>query len=746
MKKSYAISLCAILLLANLAAAEEGMWLYNAVPKDQLKSLYGFVPTQQWLDHMRLSSVKFPGGSGSFVSPNGLLMTNHHIGAGCINAISTTTKDYMKTGFYAATQAEEVKCPNMTVQVLEGIEDITDKVNAATKDVPPAEAAAALRTATNKLASDCGTASKLNCQSVSMYSGMMYYLYKYKSYTDVRLVFAPEYDMAFFGGDPDNFEYPRYDVDLTLLRAYENNEPVHPKDYFAWSKNGSKNNELVFVSGHPGSTQRMNTVAQLEFLRDVQFPITLASGTRGVEDLIKRSAASEEVRRTLERQLFNQQNSLKGNKGYYSGLLDKELMAAKAKDENELRAAFNKDPKLKAQYGDPWQEIADYYRVLREGNLFAERQYFPYPAAQGAAGGRGGAGGGGRGGPGGPGGASGPAGAFRGALPDLALQLVRATTEKEKPEGDRMAAFRDTAAAELRLFATDQKINKDDDIAAMTVTLTEMSKFLPGNPVVAKALGGRTPEQAAREIIGNTKVGDVEFRKQLYAGGASGLTNSTDPLVMLVRAAEMEGQRVSEEYAKKVTPLENGRTAAETNIAKIRFALQGLTSPPDANSTLRLTYGTVKGYVEDGVGTVPAGTKLAPFTTIKEAYEYDAKHGSKDPYKLPDSWMKAKGMVNQKTPLDFVSTNDIIGGNSGSPVLNKKAEVVGLIFDGNFQMLPGRFQYGAKINRAVSVDSRVIIEALRHVYNAPALADEITGKVSKPAAAKAKASSKPAGK
>jgi hypothetical protein len=746
MKKSYAISLCAILLLANLAAAEEGMWLYNAVPKDKLTTLYGFAPTQQWLDHMRLSSVKFPGGSGSFVSPNGLLMTNHHIGAGCINAISTTTKDYMKTGFYAATQAEEVKCPNMTVQVLEGIEDITDKVTAATKDVPPTEAAAAQRTATNKLASDCGTATKLSCQSVSMYSGMMYFLYKYKSYTDVRLVFAPEYDMAFFGGDPDNFEYPRYDLDVTFLRAYENNEPVHPKDYFAWSKNGAKNNELVFVSGHPGSTQRLNTVAQLEFLRDVQFPITLASGSRGVEDLIRRSAASEEVRRSLERQLFNQQNSLKGNKGYYSGLVDKELMAAKAKDENDLRAAFNKDPKLKAVYGDPWKEIADYYKVLRDGNLYGARQYFPYPAAQGGPGARGGAGGGGRGGPGGPGGGAGPAGAFRGTLPDLALQLVRATTEKEKPEGDRMTAFRDAAAVEQRLFATDQKINKDDDIATLTVTLTEMSKFLPGNPIVAKALGGRTPEQAAREVISNTKVGDVDFRKQIYAGGVTAMESSTDPLVALVHAGEVEGQRVSEEYAKKVTPLESGRAAAETNIAKIRFAVQGLTSPPDANSTIRLSYGTVKGYVEDGLGTVPKGTKLAPFTTIGQAFDYDAKHGSKEPYKLPDSWIKAKGKVNQKTQLDLVSTNDIIGGNSGSPVLNKKAEVVGLIFDGNIQMLPGRFQYGEKINRAVSVDSRGIVEALRHVYNAPALADEVTGKVSKPVNAKAKANTKAAGK
>ncbi len=732
MKKSRAICLCLAIVIANMAFAEEGMWLFTAVPRDKIKALYGFEPTQQWLDHMRLSSVKFSGGSGSFVSPNGLIMTNHHIGASCINAVSTTTKDYMKTGFYAPTQAEEIRCPNMSVQVLMGIDDITDKVNAALKDVPSAEAAAALRTATQKLQSDCAAETKLSCQAISMYSGMLVFMYKYKPYTDVRLVFAPEYDMAFFGGDPDNFEYPRYDLDVTFLRVYESNAPLQSEHYFTWSKNGAKNNELVFVSGHPGSTQRLNTFAQLEFLRDVQFPITLASQTRNIEDLIKRSAASEETRRSLERQLFNAQNSLKANKGYYSGLVDKNLMAAKAKDENALRDAFQKNPSLKAQYGDPWQEIADYYKVLRDGNLFAERQYFPFTAPQAGGGGRGGRGGqgapGGRGGQAAPRAGSGPAGAFRGGLPDMALMIMRAVSEKDKPEAERMAGFRDTAAVEKVLFASDQKINATDDIAAMSVTLNEMNKFLPGNAVVERILDGRTPEQAARETIMNTKVGDAEFRKQLYAGGGAAIESSADPLVALVRAAEAEGKRISEEYAKKVTPLEAGRGTAETNIAKIRFAVRGLTSPPDANSTLRLSYGSIKGYVEDGLGTVPKGTKVTPFTTIGQAFDYAASHGNKAPYNLPDSWINAKGRVNGKTPLNFVSTNDIIGGNSGSPVLNKKAEVVGLIFDGNIQMLPGRYQYDEVISRAVSVDSRALLEAVRNVYKATALADELTGK------------------
>jgi len=749
MKKSYAIFLCAALLLGNFALAEEGMWLFNAVPKDKLKARYGFEPTQAWLDHMQRSSVKFGGGSGSFVSPNGLVMTNHHIGAGCINALSTTAKDYMKTGFYAPTQADEVKCPNMTVQFLMGIEDITAKVNAALKDVPATDAARQ-RTTLNTLQTECGTATKLTCQAVSMYSGAMYFMYKYKPYNDVRLVFAPEYDMAFFGGDPDNFEYPRYDLDVTFLRVYEDSKPVHPEHYFSWSKSGAKKNELVFVSGHPGSTQRLNTVAQLEFIRDIQYPIQIEGQARAIADLIKRSAASEETRRSLERQLFNQQNTAKATKGYYSGLLDKELMAIKAKDENQLRQAFLKDPKLKAQYGDPWKDIADYYKAQRDGNLYATRQYFPYSSGQGAPGGRGGPGApGGRGGQGAPGGrggsqaaGAGAPGAFRGALPDLVLMLARAVTEKEKPEAERSATFRDTAAVEQRLFATDQKFDKDADAATLAGTLAEMTKFLPGHPIVAKALNGKTPEQAAKDIIAGTKIDSVEFRKQLYAGGKDGLAGSADSLVVLVRAAEAEGMRVNEEWAKKVTPLEAARTAAETSIAKIRFAVQGFSYPPDANSTLRLSYGSVKGFVEDGLGTVPKGTKLAPFTTMAEAYAYAAKHGNQAPYKLPDSWMNAKGKVNGKVPLDFVSTNDIIGGNSGSPVLNKNAEVVGLIFDGNIQMLPGRFQFGEKMNRAVSVDSRGIIEAARSIYHATALVDEIIGT----AAGAAKVDAKKAGK
>jgi hypothetical protein len=714
-----------ILLPISSAFAEEGMWLYNAVPKDKIKTLYGFEPANEWLDYVRLSSVRFRGASGSFVSPDGLLMTNHHVAAGCINAISTTAKDYMKTGFYASRNTEEVRCPGTSVQVLQGIEDITAKVKAGLKNGSGSDSTQ-LRSVLTYMQNDCGTESNLACQAVSMYSGAVYYMYKYKSYDDVRLVFAPEFSEAFFGGDPDNFEYPRYVLEVAFLRAYEDNKPLHTEHYFRWSKAGARKNELVFVSGHPGITQRFSTVAQLEFLRDIQYPIQSALQERTIAGLVKRGAESEEARRTLERLLFSLQNSAKATKAYYSGLLDKEFISIKSSNEDQLREAYRKNAELNAEYGDPWKDIADYYQAQREGNLYAARQYFPYFPGLVAPGGRGSPGA--RGGLGGPLGAVGVLGAFRGPLPDLALFLVRAINEKDKPDAERSPAFRDPAVVEQRLFAAGQKIDLEEEMANLSSTLGEMNTFLPGNPVVAKALNGRSPDQAARDIIAGTKVGDVDFRRRLYAGGKHALAENTDPLVALVQAAEDESKRVNDEWAKKVTPLEAAKNAAETNLAQIHFALQGLSSPPDANATLRLTYGRVKGYVEDGSGTAPKGAKLPPFTTIGEAYDCSARNDNKDPYRLPDSWLRAKDRVNRNIPLNFVSTNDIIGGNSGSPALNRKAEVVGVVFDGNIQSLKGRFQFGDGASRAISVDSRAIVEALRKIYGADPLADELTGK------------------
>src|ERR1700758_105219 len=359
MKHFFATLLACAFIFSTLATADEGMWLYNEPPKDKIKAKYGFELTQPWLDHVRLSSVRFNnGGSGSFVSADGLTFTNHHVGAGCVQQLSTEGRDYIKTGFYAKTQAEEAKCPNLELNQLVGIEDVTDKINAGVKSgMSAAESGQAQRAAMSQVEKDCSTTTGLRCDVVIFYSGQVYNLYRYKKYTDVRLVFAPEFDIAFFGGDPDNFNFPRYDLDITFFRVYENDKPAHLEQYLKWSPTGVKDGDLIFVSGHPGNTGRLLTMAQLDFLRDVQYPIALKVYARRIALLQEFSKQSEENARIAKENIFGLQNSQKATNGYQSGLLDKAIMDKKAADEAKLRAAFKADPK-NAGTPDPWEEIA----------------------------------------------------------------------------------------------------------------------------------------------------------------------------------------------------------------------------------------------------------------------------------------------------------------------------------------------------------------------------------------------------
>lgn len=720
MKKSYLLLFAIVVAAAGLAVADDGFWPFNAVPKDKIKARYGFEPNQQWLDHARLSSVRFSGASGSFVSPDGLVMTNHHVGSGCIHDVSTPEKDYVKNGFNAPTRADELQCPKMSVSVLQDIEDVTPKLKAAvTPGMSPAEAAKAQHALMSALTESCNTTTKLACEAVPFYSGAVHFLYKYKMYKDVRLVFAPESAIAFMGGDPDNFEYPRYALDLTFLRIYEDGKPLHTENYLSWSKNGAKANDLVLVTGHPGNSARLNTMAQLEFLRDLDFPRQIEHQTRIVEGLLKRSATSEEARREVEGALFAAQNNLKSSKGRYSGLLDKKLMSTKAEQEKRVRDAVLSDPKLKAEFGDPWKDIADYYNAQREGKLYLKRRFFPdpQPPAEGRR----------------PGSMS---GALPGMLPSLARMLVLAPLEKDRPEAERDPIYT-AESLEKRLF-NPHAADKGGDLRMLTTSLAEMARFLKDEPIVAELLNGKTPAEAAKEWLENTQVGDVEFRRRLYEGGREAIEKSADPLIRAVRLQEAEAFRVKEEWNRRIVPLARVAEMARPKLAQARFAVEGGKSSPDANSTLRLAYGVIKGYVEDGRGTAPKGAVVAPFTTIGQTYEYAAKHGNKEPYVLPQSWLKAKGKVNLKTPFNLVSTADVLGGNSGSPLINKNAEIVGLIFDGNIQSLPGAYHFEETLNRSVSVDSRGIVEALRNVYGATALADELVGKSAESAAKKVK--------
>ena len=675
-----------VAMATPLAFADEGMWLYNAFPSDRVQTQYGFLPTQQWLDHLRLSSVRFNnGGSGSFVSADGLAFTNHHVGADCIEKLATSGADYMKTGFYAKTQAEEAKCPDLELNVLVGIDDVTTKVKAAvTPSMSTADGAQAQRSAMSAIEKDCSASLGLRCDVVTLYSGEVYNLYKYKKYTDVRLVFAPEFAAAFFGGDPDNFTFPRYDLDITFFRVYENDKPVHLDNYLRWSKAGVKDGELIFVSGHPGGTDRLKTMTELEFLKDVDYPSRLASYKERIATLQKFSAESEENARIAQEDIFGLQNSQKAIDGRYDGLKNSAVMSRRNTEELEREKIYmDKHPGER----NPWEEIARAMKINREISdrlTYVER--------------------------------------MRGFNSDLAFTartLVRAAEEKPKPNGDRLREFRDSNLPSLEqgLFSP-APIYKSLETVNLAVGFSQMRRALgPDDAAVEVALDGKTPEEAAKAFIAGTKLDDAAVRKQLYQGGKAAIDASTDPLIVLMRNVDPEAREVRKRFDDEVDAVVRRDGAT---IARARFAQTGFTQPPDATFTLRLSYGTVKGYEENG-------KKIPYFTTFAGAFQHAEEHGNKPPYDLAPSWSKLRSKLTLSMPLNYVSTADIIGGNSGSPTVNKAGEVVGIVFDGNIQSLVWDFYYDDRQGRAVQVDSRGILEALRRIYGADALVNELTG-------------------
>jgi hypothetical protein len=686
--KRVALVLCLLTLcLGNFTYADEGMWLFNAFPKDKVQAKYGFAPDQAWLDHVRLSSARAPNGSSSFVSPDGLIFTNHHIAQECIHDLSTGGKDYMKDGFYAATRAEEAKCPGMEFVVLEDISDVTAKVNGAVKPgMSTADAGKAQREEMGSLEKEC-SGNGMRCDVVTLYSGAMYNLYKYKKYDDIRLVFAPEFAMAFFGGDADNFEYPRYDLDISFFRAYENGEPAKIHDYLKWSPAGANQGDLVFVPGHPGRTNRLLTIDQLGFLRDYQYPLQLSSYSRRIEVLQKFSAQSAENEREAQSDFFGLQNSFKAVTGFEAGLKDKDLMAQKAADEKGLQQFVSSDPQRKQEFGDPWAQIAKAVDVQKQ--IYKPLFYLD------------------------------TLGGFRGDLAHYARDIVRAAAEKQLPSNQRIRGYQDSQlpTLEQRLFST-APIYKSLEQVELAESLGEMQDVLgTGNADVQKALAGKSPDERAKELIEGTKLEDVAVRKQLYDGGQAAVDASTDPLIVLMRQVDPDARAVHNQDEDQVQAVLRNSGGS---IGKALFADKGLSVPPDATFTLRLSYGAIEGYKLDG--------KNVPwFTSMGGAYEHAAKHGSKPPYQLPESWLKYKSAINLKAPFDTVSTPDIIGGNSGSPLINKAGEVVGIVFDGNIESLAWNFEYSDKVARAVEVDSRAIVESLKQIYHADTLVNEITG-------------------
>ena len=623
----------ALAVAALSASADEGMWTFDNPPRQRLHDVYGFEPTREWLEKVRLASVRFnDGGSGSFVSKDGLMITNHHVGMGCIQNISTREHDYVSEGFLAPSRDQEPACPGYEVNLLVALEDVTGRVlGAVVPAMSDREAGEARKAATARIEKECADRTHQRCDVIPLYQGAEYQLYTYKKYTDVRLVFAPEQQAAFFGGDPDNFTFPRHDLDVCIVRAYENGAPAKPPAWLPWARTGAEDGDLVFVSGNPGSNARLETVAQLESERE-----------------------------TIQR-----------------------AMAAKAEAEKDLRARYAADAGL-AKGPDPWDTIAAAEKAFDA--RFAEYRLAGFGGSR---------------------------------LLGIAGTIVRYGVEKAKPNDVRLEEFRESnlASLENNLYST-APIFEDVEETTLADRLQEaVDELGKDHPYVRAVLGGRTPREVAQEAAAGTRLKDVAARKALVAGGPEAVAASTDTMIALARRIDPGARAVRKFFEDEVDAVQK---RAGERIAQVRFKAYDKTVNPDATFTLRLSYGTVKGFPAEGT-MVPART------TFHGLYDRSASFRNQPPWNLTPRWVEHKKDLDLDTPLDFVSTADIIGGNSGSPVINRAGEFVGIIFDGNIESLALDYYYTDEQARAVAVDSRGILEALRKVYGATGLVQELAG-------------------
>lgn len=667
------------------ARGDEGLWLFNQPPRELLRERYGFDATPAWLEHLQKSSVRFnSGGSGSFVSEDGLLLSNHHVGADSLQKLSTARTNYLRDGFFARSLAEEVKCLDLELNVLQSIEDVTARVNEAVpKGAEPAEAFAARRRVIAAIEKESLEQTGLRSDVVTLWLGGAYHLYRYKRYTDVRLVFAPEQQIAFYGGDVDNFEFPRYDLDICLFRAYENGRPARVKDFLRFSQAGAREGDLVFVSGHPARTSRSLTMAELEDLRDQFMPFRLSWLNRLEVLLGAWSARSDENARRARKALLSAQNGRKALDGRLAGLLDPELMQTKARAEADFKSTLAGKPGS--------DEVFAAYDRIAAATKVLSAQAVRHALLESGRG-------------------------FNSESFDLARTLLRAGDERPKPDGERLHEFSDAGKASLELALFSKKpVYTDLDILTLTDSLRFLASQLgASDPLVRKVLGGQSPRNRAVELVNDTKVRDVAFRKRLYEGGAAAVAAAKDPMIELARLVDPDARalrKVAEDQGEV-------RQQAHAAIVRARHSLLGSAGYPDATFTLRLSFGMVKGYEEDG-------RSVPPFTTIGGLYQRAKEMKNRPPFDLPALWEKRKRSVDLVTPMNFVSTCDLIGGNSGSPVVNRAGEYVGIIFDGNLQSLPWDELYSDQQGRSVAVDSRGILQALRKVYRARDLAREL---------------------
>lgn len=678
---------CIALCLAPLAHADEGMWLPNHPPLAQLKSAHGFVPTDEWLDHMQKSAVRIStGGSGSLVSKDGLVMTNHHVGSETLAKLSTGDRNLLRDGFAAPTRAEELVCPEIEMEILWSVEDVTRRVNDAAKGAPDdAAAAAARRRAISEIEAESKAATGLTSEVVTLYQGGMFHLYRYRTFQDIRLVFAPEEAIAFFGGDTDNFEFPRYDLDCCFFRIYEDGKPLRAERFLSWSPNGAAAGDLVFVWGHPGRTQRQFTSDQLAYLRDVEIPLRLAALWRAEVKLRGFMARSPENERVAREAYFGAQNSRKAYTGLLDGLQDPRIIDGKRREEAALRTRVAADPQAAARFDDAMRTVADSVRLQRE---IAERHQLLERGWRGSD-------------------------LFR-----IARHIVRLANELPKPSGERLSDYRDAALDSLYLeLYSPAPIHDELEVEMLANQLGRLAERLGGDdPTVVRLLDGTSPRERARALVTSTSIRPVDARRALVEGGASAISSSGDPLLAFALAVDEAALPVRRQLEDEV---DAPQRRAHAELAAARFATEGDSVFPDATGTLRIAFGTVRGYEEDG-------RQVPPFTTVDGLYSRADERRGQEWFSLPQRWLDRKAAIASDTPFNFVCDADIIGGNSGSPVVNAEGQVVGLIFDGNIHSLVGDVVFDGTRNRAVAVDSRAIIEALRKVYSAGWLADEIT--------------------
>lgn len=664
-------------------AATEGMWLPDAPPVERLKKQFGFVPTQQWLDHLRLASVNI-GASGAFISADGLILTNHHVAVGGLQSISRPGKDYVADGFLARTHAEEIRLPGMDASVLESIEDVTARIEAAVdKKLAPDQAVKARQAVIAEIERDSQIRTGYQSKVITLYGGAMYHLYRYKRYNDIRVVFAPEVSSAFFGGDPDNFEYPRYCLDITILRAYENGKPASINHYLRLSQKGAADGELIFVSGHPGRTDRLMTTASLLTMRDLTLPTSIESMERYERMILNYSARGDEQRRQAQENLFSIQNGLKANRPRLVALRG-ELIQRKLHDENAFRQALRSRPDLKP-FDAAWDRIAEAEQARQK---LALRRFMLEDGR-----------------------------AFNTDLFFHARNLVRFAAEETKPDAQRLPEYTQARKQETEdWLLADYPIYPEMETAILTTALRFFQEKMGSDPIVQTVLQGKDPAVRAQELVQGTKLGSAEERKKIRGLTPSAIEAYPDAMLQLAQAIDAETRKVRLEFESQVQEPQN---QALTEINRARFALMGTNTYPDATGTLRLAFGIVKGYQQDGQA-------IPPFTTLGGAFDHERAHRATYPFALPKTWTDARGRMDLRTPLNFVSTADITGGNSGSPVVNRAGELVGVLFDSNRQGIADNLGYSDEQARAVSVDSRAILECLSKVYNAKELLAELS--------------------